>query len=405
MKIPQIVINFFNPKSVIISKQFSCILLFAWIFGCFPIKFKHLFTGANNENVPFYKNPMILYNLGFILSTIYTIMVCQEDWLRVVWQANWSTFLIVYLAFFILITTDFLSRIYLLMKPSTAVQLIKAIRSLDNIEQARARPDTQKKPIEPCTLAYIAITMGFIRTFFECILAAFVWAFNSQSMPFWGIFRCHLVLISSFILTTLETGCIVLIGSKLIEIYNHLVMVELLGNQCPKTQVLARFNELKQAFHLYSNFVGILVLTNISQSCFTALHTMYLLVSVPPSPPPEFDQGEMTNRVKISMINISILMNCIYSYLTLLAVVNFGEHAETVINLCKDRIHGVLAETKLQVMNKWAGKEGSRNCAPEETLVVAKCILSYNWKLNAFGLFNVNYKLLLTVRYNYSYKC
>lgn len=366
---------------ILISKQFSCILIFAGLLGCFPIKITQILTAAVNDcneiqQPRFYKNYMFLYSIGLNVLGFITAYLKEIHLLDESASADWSVFLTSFVALFSLTLVNFFGRIYLLLQTSLIIKTFNALRKLATYSNSN---ESIRKSV-PNKFVHIVIVLCLASFIFDGIID---WKSpNGEILWNIGLYR-FISKITKLALTLVEIGFIVIIGSYIFEIYKKIIIHDLLEQQqetnstAAVEQILKNFKSVKECFCLYNKLVGFLILTSLYSNCFSALYSLYLILELPPQ--------------QYLEVKISLSMNCMLHILIPYVIVSFGEYIHRGMKMIKEQIRDELVE--MRIKQKWVNE-----IHHNEKIVVAEYIMGYEYELNACGLFNVNYNLILMVR-------
>lgn len=367
-----------NPKKFLISRKFSCILAFSWLFGFIPIKSTYLFTTNEVYEVqpPFYKNKMQFYSLGFLLLRTYAYYFMQSDIQEgIMASTSLSSLIVENLGIICWFLVDNIKKIYLLTHTKLINQIFNILRRLINGSTAEAETTGKGRLYK---LADFAIAFGFVNLILDCVLQISLRSLV-KAHSFWTHAACTIVNeTSEFVFTLLEIGLIVLIGGKLIEIYRKLAIHNLLDGDCPADETYRNFKDLKECFTLYNSLTGFLILVSIGQNCFAIFYRIYFFIGAPLPAWSTWPAG------------LYVMLACLNHFIIMYAFVYFGDYSQSVMKNTKDTIQDTLTESKMNL--KWV-----TTSAVQDRTAIAKYILKFKWKLNVCGLYDVDYKFLLMV--------
>lgn len=363
--------NLVSPYKILISKKFSIILVLALLFGYIPVNFASIFAASEvfEPPSPFYKNIMIYYSVGVFILRSYAYFAA--GWLKLPDAKHLFAFIIQHLFFFSWILVEFLTRLYMIYHPLLTVQMLKALRKLSNrLPESKC---SERISSLPNMLASLVIALNVSAILYFSTLRLLEWLFSIGDKLFWKylVYPVTSAFCSS-VLSLLEIAFILLLGVHLINNYWKLVQHGFLENEYPAKEFLKYYKTLQKCLDLYNRFVGIFVLTSISQNSVAALYDLYY-VSV------------FCDNWTSSLI--FFMLSLLY-FVSLFAVVYFGQYTQNIMKMTGKRVGIAMVDLKLQRTGR---------IAIQEKIAIAKYILAYKWKMNACGLFDINFKLFPTV--------
>lgn len=364
-----------RPCKILISKRFSLILLLAWLLGFIPIKFTHLFSSeeVNELSSPrFYKNIMLFYSFGMCCMRSFTIYIKTDNWLTKIPSTTLSRNILHYFRNYSFIVVECCARIYLMLHPSLIIQVLNVLKKLTNMLRPLSESLEEPRSLLPNKLFNIGVVLCTWNFTQFCMLQIYAWI-QSNKGSFWRMVVFQIFDgMSISLLPLFELAFIVLLGMQFTSLYRKIVRFGLLKDGSSPKQVFEYFKILQGSLDLYNRLVGYFILTNMTQNCFATTYGTYYIIAY-------FDKLSWTT-------NQFLFVASLWRLISLITIVQFGEYVQNVMKITKDKIQDVLGESKL--LAKWADRRIDEKCA------VAKYILEYKWELTACGLFKVDVTLL-----------